>query len=238
MKAREEGFGLVAQNIPGTLLLAESYEELRERLAAYAGLRESEEKGRTHYRVLLSFERDVEASVIRGMVREWLEQAFPKARALAFVHRNTGHPHVHVWLDARGIDGKKLHLSGREYRRMDEGWNRIYSRQMGRSEREHLEKKAKTILSRRGRAGSERFYEADQVRLRGDDRCASGGAPERALPAPGASGENLLPTPGERASALLSHSSEHAVSETRRLREALERLGERARPVTARDPHS
>ena len=32
------------------------------------------------------------------------------ARAVSVVHQDTAHTHAHVWLDARGVDGRKLHF--------------------------------------------------------------------------------------------------------------------------------
>ena len=78
------------------------------------------------------------------MMSRWIEEVFPKARAAAFVHRNTEHLHIHVWIAARQIDDKKINLSARAFRQMDEQWNRIYSAIMNRDEQEHLSKKWET----------------------------------------------------------------------------------------------
>lgn len=154
VKEREQGT-LLYHLPPEVITHKDSYDLLRDSLLAYAWLRaESEalhkEKGitslvaRTHYRAILSFERDIPTQTALNMTYSWLEQVFPRGRAVGFVHRNTGHPHLHIWIEARGGDGKKLHLSAREYRQIDEIWNRHYAQEMGRDEREHLWKKWRT----------------------------------------------------------------------------------------------
>lgn len=135
--------GFIRQGLPDELVVADTFEGLRENLVLYAKMREeSEPKGRTHYRTLVSFERQLPSATAAEMVQEWLAATFPNARCIGFVHTNTAHPHVHVWIDARKVDGKKLDLSPGEYRGLDVAWNRIYAREMQRDEREHLEKKS------------------------------------------------------------------------------------------------
>jgi len=150
--------GFVWQGLPEEVTRAQTYAELRENLVLYARLREEAEvKGRTHYRTLLSFERQLPGEEASKLVREWLATAFPGTRAGGFVHQNTAHTHVHVWIDARKVDGRKLDLSAREYRRIDETWNRLYCRAFGREEREHLDKK-----QRQGSQRDARHREAQQ----------------------------------------------------------------------------
>ena len=159
--------GFVWQGLPEEVTRAQTYAELRENLVLYARLREEAEvKGRTHYRTLLSFERQLPGKEASKLVREWLATAFPGTRAGGFVHQNTAHTHVHVWIDARKVDGRKLDLSAREYRRIDETWNRLYCRAFGREEREHLDKK-----QREGSHRDARHREAEQPE--GRDREAS-----------------------------------------------------------------
>ena len=173
----EREAGLLLRYIPEELVRDKSYEELRTSLSSYAWAREAEEeletiskrKARTHYRCTLSFERDVSTLTAKRMVNEWLERCFPKAKAFAFIHRHTEHLHIHLWIDARLTDGRKIHLGARDYRRIDEHWNRIYSREMGRDEREHLEKKRETREYKRARArGEERMRPRRGVRDLGE----------------------------------------------------------------------
>jgi Relaxase/Mobilisation nuclease domain len=131
----------ITQSLPEYVLRAESFYHLRDRLLGYAKMRERQETGRTHYRAIVSFEQDIPQEQASQMVREWLQETFPNGQAVAFFHHNTEHLHAHIWIDARGTDGKKLHFSARDFRRIDEAWNTIYSREMGRDIQEHLQKK-------------------------------------------------------------------------------------------------
>lgn len=98
---------------------------------------------RTHYRVILSFERAVETTKAKAMVNAWLDKTpFKNAPAIAAIHRDTSHPHAHILIDARHVTGKKVDLSPGQYRTLDEIWNEIYCREFGLDPREHLNKKA------------------------------------------------------------------------------------------------
>ncbi len=181
--------GFVLQGMPEEMERATTYEELREWAVSFAEVREREEAGkgkptlrrtpRTHYRALVSFERKMETGQASALVREWLKAALPTARALAFVHQNTDHTHAHIWIDARKADGRKLHFPAQQYRRLDEIWNRIYSRAMGRDEREHLEKKGQRVE-------------------RGDERRGAVDAGERTTGPEQPAARSRRTTPGER----------------------------------------
>jgi len=99
---------------------------------------------RTHYQAILSFEAPVTTCEAKQMLASWIQEVFPKAQAAAFVHCNTKHLHIHIWIPARQIDGRKINLSARAFRQLDESWNRIYCRAMNRDEQEHLLKKGQT----------------------------------------------------------------------------------------------
>src|SRR5205823_12548 len=100
---------------------------------------------RTHYRVILSFEREVETEKAKLMVSAWLDKTpFKNAPAIAAIHRDTAHPHAHILIDSRQVTGKKVDLSPRQYRTLDEIWNEIYCREFGLDHHEHLNKKAET----------------------------------------------------------------------------------------------
>lgn len=125
---------------------------LKEKVAnvrAFFGSKEELEKakgGRTHYRVILSFDVPATNSQIRDLTKQFLKETFPKAIAFGAIHRDTEHPHVHLFLHARQVDGKKIYLSRQEYASIDEKWAKIYSEFA--SERsvyvEHLRKKEET----------------------------------------------------------------------------------------------
>ena len=143
---------MVMRNFPEDVREARSYSELRTNLASYAWAREESEQSRfkgtgeprTHYRCTVSFEKEIEPEKAKEMVNQWLEKEFPQAKACAFIHRDTEHQHAHIWIDARKLDGKKIDLSKQQYRKLDESWNKIYSKEMGRDYKEHLEKKEQT----------------------------------------------------------------------------------------------
>jgi hypothetical protein len=143
--------------VPEHVRAAGDYRELRQTLISYADTREEIEiaqhrargEPRTHYRVLASFERDVSNEKALGMAKEWLDRKFPRSRAVAVVHRDTEQTHVHVWIEARQIDGKKIQLARDQHRSLDLTWNHIYSREMGLDPHEHERKKEQTLAAKR-----------------------------------------------------------------------------------------
>lgn len=166
---RERSAGILPWNL-SALELSEDYGATVARLCAFARFQESEElrrhqargQARTHYRALLSFQTllsfqsDSHRAQAQAMVLSWLDVVFPKAPAAAFFHRNTAHLHAHVWIGARQTDGRKINLSARAFRQIDEAWNRIYAQAMGLPETEHLHKKWQTeAYKARLRAGQE-----------------------------------------------------------------------------------
>ena len=90
---------------------------LKEKVAnvrAYFGSKEQFEKakgGRTHYRVILSFDVLATNSQIRDLTNQFLKETFPRAIAFGAIHRDTDHPHVHLYLHARQVDGGKIYLT-------------------------------------------------------------------------------------------------------------------------------
>src|SRR5262245_53887579 len=115
----------------------------------YFGSHEELEKargGRTHYRMVLSFDVPATNSQIRELTNDFLGQTFPKAMAFATIHRDTDHPHVHVYIHSRQIDGKRINLKSQDYRTIDEKWSKIYSEFAGNRgiHAEHLRKKEQT----------------------------------------------------------------------------------------------
>ncbi len=124
-------------------------EEKTGKLRAYFGSMEQFEKakgGRTHYRVILSFDVPAANSQIRDLTNEFLKETFPKAISFGAIHRDTEHPHVHLYLHARQIDGRKIYLAKNEYTSIDEKWAKIYSEFAGERSVyvQHLRKKEET----------------------------------------------------------------------------------------------
>jgi MobA/VirD2-like, nuclease domain len=124
-------------------------EEKTTKLRAHFGSKEQFERakgGRTHYRVILSFDVPASNEQIQDLTNQFLRDTFPKAIGFAAIHRDTDHPHVHVYLHARQIDGRKIYLSRDAYRTIDENWARIYSKIAGDQSVfvQHLRKKEET----------------------------------------------------------------------------------------------
>jgi hypothetical protein len=124
-------------------------EEKTAKLRAFFGSKEQFEKakgGRTHYRLILSFDVPASNSQIRELTNEFLKETFPKAIAFGAIHRDTEHPHVHLYLHARQIDGRKIYLAKNQYTSIDEKWAKIYSEFAGERSVyvQHLRKKEET----------------------------------------------------------------------------------------------
>ena len=207
---------LLVRNYPDYVAGRDGYRDLREHLEEYARQREEDEldrprrggtgEVRTHYRAVLSFESKVGTEQARAMAGEYLDRTFPDAPAVAAVHQDTEHTHIHVHLQARDVHGDKLHFDRAAYEHLDHEWADIYSREFGPDKaHEHEEKKAMTRewkadyaqahddgrepppgLEREGRpitpaAASQRegdLYGRDQTRDRGDQRALADAQPE------------------------------------------------------------
>jgi hypothetical protein len=86
------------------------------------------ERGRTHYRMILSWDRKEETDIAKEQAHEFLKENFDKGRGFVAVHQDTEHTHAHIWLDARTNDGRKLHIGKSVYRQLDESWAKQYDR--------------------------------------------------------------------------------------------------------------
>jgi hypothetical protein len=127
------------------LTLAEKIENIKVHFRS----REEFEKrkgGRTHYRVILSFDVPATNQQIRELANDFLGRVFPKAIGFGAIHRDTEHPHAHIYLHSRQTDGKRIQLKNADYRSIDEKWAKIYSDFAGDRSLyiEHLRKKDKT----------------------------------------------------------------------------------------------
>jgi hypothetical protein len=114
---------------------------------AYAEERQEEEAGkrgdRNHYRMILSFDRDVSTSDAKDLAHKYLEKEFPNAKAVVAVHqhkkaenhrgkeRDGKHTHVHVWIDARETTGKKIHMKSDRLPQLYKSWQTLYDREYG-----------------------------------------------------------------------------------------------------------
>jgi hypothetical protein len=115
--------------VPGVrdkLTLNEKVQNVKE----YFGSLEDYERrkgGRTHYRIILSFDVPATNQQIRDLTNKFLEAAFPKSIAFGAIHRDTEHPHVHLYLNSRQYDGKRIQLKNNEFKTIDEKWATIYA---------------------------------------------------------------------------------------------------------------
>ena len=134
-----------AQDTSDALTLKEKVQNVKDYFASLEDY-ERRKGGRTHYRIILSFDVPATNRQIRDLTNKFLEQAFPKAIAFGAIHRDTEHPHVHLYLNSRQVDGRRIQLKNNEFKTIDEKWARVYSDFAGdRSVYvEHLRKKEET----------------------------------------------------------------------------------------------
>lgn len=140
--------GIWTRHLPEPLLRSAPGDGALLDLMAYVWLQETREqaiqsdsRGRTHYRAMVSFERPLPESQMGRLVQAWLTECFPKQPSIAVLHRNTTYRHIHIWIAARGVDGRQLNLNAAQYRQLDERWNRLYAPAVEQDEREHLRRK-------------------------------------------------------------------------------------------------
>jgi len=129
----------------GKLTIKEKVQNVRD---YFGSLEEYERRkgGRTHYRIILSFDVPATNQQIRDLTNSFLEEAFPKAIAFATIHRDTDHPHVHLYLNSRQYDGRRIQLKNNEFKTIDEKWATIYAAFAGDKSvyLEYLRKKEET----------------------------------------------------------------------------------------------
>jgi len=133
------------EHAPDILTLAQKVDNVK----LYFRSREEFEKrkgGRTHYRIILSFDVPATNRQIRELSNDFLGQVFPNAIAFGAIHRDTDHPHVHIYLHSRQIDGRRIQLKNHDYKSIDEKWAKIYAAFAGDRSLyiEHLRKKEET----------------------------------------------------------------------------------------------
>lgn len=125
---------------------------------SYAYNREEEEleqngNGRTHYRMILSWEGKEDSDKAREMTHEYLQENFKDSRAVVAVHQDTDQTHAHIWIDARQTDERKLHIQTRDYKKLDERWTQQYDRAYGTEyAKDYAAKKEQTRQWKRDRA--------------------------------------------------------------------------------------
>ncbi len=117
-------------------LEAKTLSEVRSNAIAHAYASEDIEqaissKARTHYRMILSWERDETSDKIVAMAQKYLDTVLPKAKAIIAAHQDTDNPHAHIWIDARQTDGKKIQLGWKKFTTLDEKFAELYDSEYG-----------------------------------------------------------------------------------------------------------
>lgn len=110
---------------------SEDLDEARVNAIAYASARQDVElaknkKGRTHYRMILSYPDKVSSNVAVEQTQRFLEENLPDVRAVIAVHQDTDNTHPHVWIDARKTGGEKIHLNIHQVERISDAWTEQY----------------------------------------------------------------------------------------------------------------
>jgi hypothetical protein len=124
--ASRGGGGVAVSDVRDKLTLNEKVQNVKD----YFGSLEDYERrkgGRTHYRIILSFDVPATNQQIRDLTNRFLERAFPKSIAFGAIHRDTEHPHVHLYLNSRQYDGRRIQLKNNDFKTIDEKWATIYA---------------------------------------------------------------------------------------------------------------
>jgi hypothetical protein len=112
---------------------------------AYAEERLEQEKDtrgdRTHYRFVLTFDRDVSTQEAKEMAHEYIKNEFPDSKCIIGVHQEKNKTpdkadkekftHVHCWMSCRDINDKKLNIQTDKFKTMDERWTKQYDKKYG-----------------------------------------------------------------------------------------------------------
>jgi hypothetical protein len=104
-----------------------SYAEARQWEEDLRPLRAGTER-RNHTRLELSFASESNPERALEVARTFVKKNFAEARAILAVHTNTANIHVHVWLDNRDINNKRLHLSNGQYKNLRNNWTKFTDR--------------------------------------------------------------------------------------------------------------
>jgi hypothetical protein len=75
---------------------------------------------RNHQRMVLTFPEESNPDRALEAAKNFLKQEFPEGKAILAAHGNTKIMHIHVWMDCRKTDGKKLHVPNAQYKTLDD----------------------------------------------------------------------------------------------------------------------
>jgi hypothetical protein len=171
---RQQEQAVLLRNLPDEIRDADNYNQLRNNLVTYAQVREESAQAahkssgqcRTHFRVIISFETDINITKAKEMVDEWLEKNFKDARAVAFLHQDTNHLHTHIHIDSKLDSGRKVEIPTKQYKSLRSDWDKIYSRELGREpeKTQTAKDKAKPNSIRQ----EHKNYDSHQITTRGN----------------------------------------------------------------------
>jgi hypothetical protein len=101
-----------------------SYAERREWEESLKPVRGGAEP-RNHTRLQLSFASETNPDRAMHAARIFLQRTFPEARAILAAHTDTANLHVHIWIDNRTADNKKLHVARSTYKNLRSNWTKF-----------------------------------------------------------------------------------------------------------------
>lgn len=68
-------------------------------------------KTRTHYMWLVSPDRNISNGDLKRLILEIIQRRWPGAMACGYIHRDTDNTHLHIWLSAETLSGKKISVT-------------------------------------------------------------------------------------------------------------------------------
>ncbi len=104
---------------------------------------------RNHQRMELTFPEESNPDRALAVAKNFLKQEFPEAKCILATHKNTKNMHVHVWMDNRKTDGKKVHLSNAQYKTLDDRYAKFTDRIYGTNYAEQFKAKKMANISER-----------------------------------------------------------------------------------------
>jgi hypothetical protein len=104
---------------------------------------------RNHQRMVLTFPEESNPDRALEAAKNFLKQEFPEAKCILAAHGNTKNMHVHIWMDNRKTDGKKVHLSNAQYKTLDDRFAKFADRLYGTNYAEQFKAQKLANISER-----------------------------------------------------------------------------------------
>jgi hypothetical protein len=104
---------------------------------------------RNHQRMELTFPEESNPDRALEAAKNFLKQEFPNAKCILAAHVNTKNLHVHVWLDCRKTDGKKLHVPNAQYKTLDDRFAKFADQLYGTNYAEQFKAKKLANITER-----------------------------------------------------------------------------------------